>query len=1162
MKNLKPLKLIMPAIFMVLTSLTSYGQLEEVSTDRGKQFTVDNILYEITTGRQIQKNDTLWFLPGKVEVVQYSGVAEEVTIPSKVNYQGIDYTVTSIRSRAFFDAELPGVYIPHTVTSIGDRAFQNNKLTEVVIPFRVNTIGASAFENAFENNQNVKTVIVRKSHPPQLGTNAFQNPGRGQIGLLVPAGTSQAYNVWNGFSSIDPGTFTDTDDGITYAITSISQNEVEIADYDTNSGKEVTIPETVDHGTNTYTVTAIGYRAFYNKQLTKLIFSDQSNVTHIREDAFFGSDPGNNILPNKLDSVVIPESVTHLGQRAFGSSGLVEVNIPSGVTKIERWTFALNDLKELTIPANVEYIDFQGFYRNQNLPKVTVERNPPTALQGRAFELAGYWLSNIGGMDLVVPFDEIQAYKDAGWTVSEFGTITSGITTVDKVKYGIIDSRNEATLITHIGVGHNLIIPSEVDIDGNTYPVTAIGDSAFVSTERALLTVIIPESVKSIGEKAFYVRKINHIIMMSDEPPALDSAAFEYPYRNEIDLIVPEGREQAYRDAGWTGFKDIFSLKGRLHLGERGFLWEVTSLIPNEVSLLDYRGPRVDTLEIPSEIDYLSNSELDKTYTVTSIGYETFKGKRWTSVLIPNTVDSIAVSAFYDNQLTSIAIPDAVTYIGEYAFGKNKLTSIEIPERVTKIGGSAFRDNQLTSVKIPDSVTDIGEYAFAQNQLTSVTTPGNVKRIRRWTYASNQLTEVTISDSVTNIDLFAFEDNPNLRLVTVKPIDPPSLNENAFSNAYRDQIDLVVPMSDTSIQVYLDHGWDGFRSISFGIFTVDDIRYAITSRTEVMVVDYTGTATEVTIPETVDHGTNTYTVTTIGEGAFQNKQLANVEIPVSVTSIWQKAFMDNQLTVVTIPANVDSIGFHAFYNNPDLGLVTVGANNPPALDATAFANANRHQIVLVVPTGRIQAYEDNGWDGFKSISNGSPPPQPTIHAIQSVDNLEPSTINITFDDEVTGFELRDIQVTNATVTNFTGSGSIYSATIVPTLCDDITIDVPANVAIGTHSLLPNLAATQIIVAVDRKIACSAGVPSFSLMIPTAFTPNGDGANDAWIIDNLSKDASVRIYDRHGTVIFSSNDGYTRPWDGTSRGHSLPAGSYLYLIQNGPHTYRGSVTILL
>ena len=93
------------------------------------------------------------------------------------------------------------------------------------------------------------------------------------------------------------------------------------------------------------------------------------------------------------------------------------------------------------------------FTANQWLPKVTVERNPPITLGKNVFQFVGYNLSNKGGTDLVVPFGEIQAYKDAGWAVPEFETISSGITTIDNVKYGIIDSRNEATLITHYGAG-------------------------------------------------------------------------------------------------------------------------------------------------------------------------------------------------------------------------------------------------------------------------------------------------------------------------------------------------------------------------------------------------------------------------------------------------------------------------------------------------------------------------------------------------------------------------------------------------------------------------------------------------------------------------------------------------------------------------------------
>ncbi|SHK72874.1 gliding motility-associated C-terminal domain-containing protein, partial [Reichenbachiella agariperforans] len=87
-----------------------------------------------------------------------------------------------------------------------------------------------------------------------------------------------------------------------------------------------------------------------------------------------------------------------------------------------------------------------------------------------------------------------------------------------------------------------------------------------------------------------------------------------------------------------------------------------------------------------------------------------------------------------------------------------------------------------------------------------------------------------------------------------------------------------------------------------------------------------------------------------------------------------------------------------------------------------------------------------------------------------------------------------------------------------------------------------------------------------LIIPTAFTPNGDNENDTWEILNLnlSDDNKVVIFDRSGRLIFESR-GYKTPWSGKYRGDRLPTGTYFYqievIIDNKAKTYKGFVTIL-
>ena len=83
-------------------------------------------------------------------------------------------------------------------------------------------------------------------------------------------------------------------------------------------------------------------------------------------------------------------------------------------------------------------------------------------------------------------------------------------------------------------------------------------------------------------------------------------------------------------------------------------------------------------------------------------------------------------------------------------------------------------------------------------------------------------------------------------------------------------------------------------------------------------------------------------------------------------------------------------------------------------------------------------------------------------------------------------------------------------------------------------------------------------------VPNAFSPNGDGNNDTWIIKNLADypQSSVEIFDRFGQPVFRSQ-GYAKPWDGTKNGNPLPVGVYYYIIhiKQGDKPISGSITIV-
>ena len=183
------------------------------------------------------------------------------------------------------------------------------------------------------------------------------------------------------------------------------------------------IEKYVTKGTILY-VTYIGQNAFKGCYFIKENFVNNSELD-AEENDYWGAEivdeeiDGmlivNNIVVHArrclCDSVVIPNSVTHIGDQAFHScSSLTSITIPNSVTYIGEAAFSdCYGLTSITIPNSVKSIGKNAFYCCEKLTEIICQALTPP-------NIAENSIDNYFNPTIYVPQGAVAAYQaDADW---------------------------------------------------------------------------------------------------------------------------------------------------------------------------------------------------------------------------------------------------------------------------------------------------------------------------------------------------------------------------------------------------------------------------------------------------------------------------------------------------------------------------------------------------------------------------------------------------------------------------------------------------------------------------------------------------------------------------------------------------------------------------
>ena len=379
--------------------------------------------------------------------------------------------------------------------------------------------------------------------------------------------------------------------------------------------------------------------------------SNSSNVT-----IFYKTNP--------ISTVNIGNGVTRIAPYAFANSEIKSILFPSTLNEVGKGALQNTDITNLSLPEGLKVIDDNAFYNCELLSEVTLS-STLQEIGESAFE------GDISLYNIEIPsgVNEIKDNAFKGCIDLETVVFNNGLKTIGNWSFAECPRLSLPSFPNSLEeIGDNAFYRSASE---NVFTgelkfgdkLKSIGSNAFgrvvelirhqyddlsvYSTEysnpEGLLTVWFPNSLKTLGNQAFYGQPIR-------------------------EVKLPEGLENFG--------PGVFSCTNIMELSFPGSLKSLPDSVCSDMNKLN----RV----------YIGEG-------ITSLGSYAFSNTTISHLSLPSGLTEIGTQAFVNTKLTQCDIPASVTTIGDYAFFNSGLINCYIPNEVTSLGEKVFSDiNRVT----------------------------------------------------------------------------------------------------------------------------------------------------------------------------------------------------------------------------------------------------------------------------------------------------------------------------------------------------------------------------------------------------------------------------------------------------------------------------------